>query len=60
MVGDIPLNVGIREASDCGKPIVVSRPASEQVTFIRSSRFVLFQRILLSGEMLHGNRRESY
>lgn len=29
--GDVPLHLSIREASDVGRPVVVSRPDSEEV-----------------------------
>ena len=34
LLGDIPLHLNIREASDTGQPIVFSQPESDEVSYI--------------------------
>jgi hypothetical protein len=34
LVGDIPLHLSIREASDTGLPVVFSKPESDEVSYI--------------------------
>ena len=33
-IGDVPLHLSIREASDTGKPVVISQPESPQVSLM--------------------------
>ena len=35
VVGDIPLDISIRQTSDSGQPVVVSDPDSEKVCMFR-------------------------
>lgn len=44
IIGDIPLNISIREAADTGQPIVLSQPGSPQAdAYLTLARNVLFK-----------------
>lgn len=50
LLGDVPLHLNIREASDTGQPIVFSQPESDEVSYICKCVFLfLFTEYILFG-----------
>lgn len=39
VLGDVPLHLSIREASDMGQPVVFSQPGSDEVSYIFACLF---------------------
>lgn len=46
LLGDIPLHLNIREASDTGQPIVFSQPESDEVSNFLNMYFNFFFRYI--------------